>query len=322
MTRSSIKAAILFPILLIAVAIGGKAFFRINSTPPWRSVSVPQAPILELADRKDRTTSGESAPFTFITYNVKNWLISSQSPPKTLESKEAVVRILAEANPDVIGLCEVGGKEDVEEIRHMLANSGCELPFSYHTGGVDAVRHLAILSRFPIVATESPSLAIPGKWYSMQRGMLDATIRIGSANVRFIGLHLKSKRNVPEFDQELLRIEEAGRARKYIDSIFAKDPEAQVIAYGDFNDTTRSLSTRTIFGNYRTTEYMAPVHVKDRRGESWTHCWDYQEIYSRIDFVTVSNAIQRRVDKTASRVIDAVDWETASDHRAVLVRFK
>ena len=321
MTKPSIKAAILFPILLIAVAFGGKALFRINSTPPWRSVSV-ETPIPKQPKREDNKTSGANVPFTFITYNVKNWLLSSQSPPKTPESKEAVVRILAEANPDVIGLCEVGGTGDVEEIRLMLVAAGCELPFSYHTGGVDAVRHLAILSRFPIVSTESPPLGIPGKWYSMQRGMLDATIQVGPEKVRFIGLHFKSKRNVPEFDQALLRIEEAGHARKHIDGILGKDPEALVIAYGDFNDTTRNLSTRAIFGNYRTPEYMAPIHVKDSRGESWTHSWDYQDIYTRIDFVTVSSAMLRRVDKGGSRVIDDADWETASDHRPVLVRFK
>lgn len=321
MTKPSIKAAILFPILLISVAICGTALFRLNATPPWRS-SVTTAPVPKQLERKKRTTSSAGTPFTFITYNVRNWLVSSQSPLKKPESKEAVVRILAEANPDVIGLCEVGGKKDVEEIRLMLVGAGCELPYTHHTGGVDAVRHLALLSRFPIVSTESPTLKIPRKWYSMQRGMLDATIRIGAGDIRFIGLHLKSKRAVPEFDQALLRIDEAWHVRKHLDAILANEDEALVIAYGDFNDTTRSLSTRAIFGNYRTPGYMSPVHVKDTRGESWTHCWDYQDIYTRIDFVTVSGAMQLRVDKAASRVIDDTDWEIASDHRAVLVRFK
>ena len=287
------------------------------------TIIASQKTAASLPTRRDTWKQTEDhTPFTFVTYNVRNWLVSTQSPLKKPESKAAIVRILAEAKPDVIGLSEVGGKQDVEEIRLMLVEAGCELPYSYHTGGVDAVRHLGILSRFPIISTKSPSLKISGKWYSMQRGILDATIQIGADEVRFIGVHLKSKRSVPEFDQALLRIDEAGHVRKYLDGILEKDAEARVIAYGDFNDTTRTLSTRTIFGNYRTTGYMSPVNAEDSRGESWTHCWDYQDIYTRIDFVTVSNAIRSRVDKSQSRVIDDTEWEIASDHRPVLVRFK
>lgn len=321
MTKPSITAAVLFPILLLAVAIGGLTLFRIDSTPPWRSTtSVSQTP--DSLESSNFKISDGAKPFTFISYNVKNWLISNQSPPKKPEAKEAVIQILAEADPDVIGLSEIGSKEDVEEIRLLMAEAGHDLPHTYHTGGVDTVRHLAILSRFPIVSTEAPSLALPGKGYSMQRGMLDVTIEVGTEKIRFIGLHLKSKRNTPEFNQALLRIDEAAHTRKHIDAILASDPEAMVVCYGDFNDTTRSLSTRAIFGTYRTPEYLSPVHVKDSRGESWTHCWAYQDIYSRIDFVTVSQPLKRRVDKKASRIIDDPEWETASDHRPVLVRFK
>ena len=321
MTKPSIKAALVFPILLLAIAIGGLVLFRIDSTPPWTtSTSDPKASVG--IESNNSRNAEDPAPFTFISYNVKNWLISSQSPAKKAEAKGAVIRILAEADPDVIGLSEIGSKKDVEEIRILLAEAGHDFPHTYHTGGVDTVRHLAILSRFPIVSTESPPLEIPGKGYSMQRGMLDATIQIGTEKFRFIGLHLKSKRNVPEFDQALLRIDEAVHTRKHIDAILADDPDAMIICYGDFNDTTRSLSTRAIFGTYRTPEYLSPVHVKDSRGESWTHCWAYQDIYSRIDFVTVSKSLKRRVDKKSSRVIDDPSWEMASDHRPVLVRFK
>ncbi len=321
MTKPSIKAALVFPTLFLVIAIGGLAIFRIDSTPPWRSGSTDPE-IKHGIESNDSKNAEGSAPFTFISYNVKNWLVSNQSPIKKTEAKEAVIRILAEADPDVIGLSEIGSKKDVEEIQLLLAEAGHDFPHTYHTGGVDTVRHLAILSRFPIVSTESPALEIPEKGYSMQRGMLDATIQIGTEKVRFIGLHLKSKRNVPEFNQALLRIDEAVHTRKHIDAILADNPDAKVVCYGDFNDTTRSLSTRAIFGTYRTPEYLSPVHVKDSRGESWTHCWDYQDIYSRIDFVTVSKSLKRRVDKKSSRVIDDPDWETASDHRAVLIRFK
>ena len=156
----------------------------------------------------------------------------------------------------------------------------------------------------------------------MQRGILDATVNIGGREIRFIGLHLKSKRVVPDFDQALLRLEEAGHARKHIDTIIDKDADALVVAYGDFNDTTRSLSSRAIYGTYRTPGYMNPIHVKDSRGETWTHRYSVEDSYTRIDFVTVSGALKRHVKRDASRIIDDPLWDTASDHRPVVVRFE
>jgi endonuclease/exonuclease/phosphatase family metal-dependent hydrolase len=100
------------------------------------------------------------------------------------------------------------------------------------------------------------------------------------------------------------------------------DPTAALVAYGDFNDTTRSLSTRAINGTYRTPGYLSHVHVRDSRGETWTHHYAVEDAYTRIDFVTVSAGLRRHVKKDKSRIIDDPDWVTASDHRPVLVRFE
>jgi len=311
-------------LLLIGAAFASSAiWYRAAETPPWGGGKSERPPVNSQADPRERKddASGFEA-FTFIAYNVKNWLVSSQSPEKSPESKEAVIRILASAMPDVIGLSEIGNRDDVIEIQSMLKAEGLDFPHIHHTGGVDPVRHLALLSRFPIVSTETPDPSIPGTGHSMQRGILDATVRIAGREIRFIGLHLKSKRTVQEFDQALLRIEEAGHVRKHIDGILAKDPDALLVAYGDFNDTTRTLSTRTIYGTYRSPGYMNPVHVKDSRGETWTHRYAVEDSYTRIDFITVSGALKRHVKPNACKVIDDPIWDTASDHRAVLVRFE
>lgn len=311
-------------LLLIGAALASTAvWYRAAETPPWgggKSASLQEKGQNHPQGREDEATG--FGAFTFVTYNVKNWLVSSQSPEKSPESKEAVIRILATAMPDVIGLSEIGNRDDVIEIQSMLKAEGLDLPHIHYSGGIDPVRHLALLSRFPIVSTETPDPSIPGTGHSMQRGILDATVEIGGREIRFIGLHLKSKRTVQEFDQALLRIEEAGHVRKHIDGILAKDPDALLVAYGDFNDTTRTLSTRTIYGTYRTPGYMNPIHVEDSRRETWTHRYAVEDSYTRIDFVTVSGALKRHVKRDASRVIDDALWDTASDHRAVLVRFE
>jgi endonuclease/exonuclease/phosphatase family metal-dependent hydrolase len=253
---------------------------------------------------------------------VKNWLVSQQTPLKSKDSKAAIIELLASGKPDVIGLCEIGSVDDVREIQAMLKAAGADLPYFHHTGGEDRIRHLALISRFPILSTERPDLRLHGLEQSMQRGILDATLAVGGRAVRFIGLHLKSKRTVPEFEQAEIRIAEAQHVRRYIDGIFAVDHAVALVAYGDFNDTIQSLSTRTICGTYRTAGYLHHVHAKDSRGEAWTYRYAKEDAYSRIDFVTVSAALRKSANRGESRIIDDPGWAAASDHRPVLVRFE
>jgi endonuclease/exonuclease/phosphatase family metal-dependent hydrolase len=316
------SSPLIFAIILTVAAAASAILFRYAETPPWASGADSPPAVESARGTPVAQAPGEFTPFTFIAYNVKNWLVSYQAPEKKAESKAAIIELLAGGNPDVVGLSEIGSTKDVAEIQAMLKAAGVDLPHFHHSGGVDRVRHLALLSRFPILSTENPNLRLLGMEQSMQRGILDATLDIGGRPVRFIGLHLKSKRKVPDFDEAALRIEEARHARRHLDTILAADPGTAVVAYGDFNDTTRSLSSRAIYGTYRTPSYMSPVHVRDSRGETWTYRYAVQDTYTRIDFVTVSAALRRHVKKDKSRIIDDPLWDTASDHRPVLVRFE
>lgn len=308
--------------VLAGLAIFGALRLKHVETPPWRVNTTEPPPAQTSPVALPPKEDPDFPAFTFLSYNVKNWLISKQTSEKSPEAKSAVIRLLSDASPDIIGLCEIGNMDDVTEIQSMLEAEGAKLPHIHLTGGEDSVRHLAILSRFPFVSIAQPDTSIKDNDRSMQRGMLDVTVDTGGREVRFIGLHLKSKRTVQEFDQAALRLAEAAHARKHADNILAADPETLLVIYGDFNDTTRSLSTRTIYGTYRTPGYMNPIHVSDSRGESWTHCYAVEDTYSRIDFVTVSKALKRHVDKKASYIIDNPLWETASDHRPILIQFR
>lgn len=312
----------LLGLVALIAAVASWLWFRSVETPPWAGNTPSSAMENTSEDEPLNTLPTDFTPFTFITYNVKNWLVSHQAPVKSAESKAAIIELLVGGKPDVIGLCEIGSVNDVREIQKLLKAAGVDLPHHYHTGGEDRVRHLAMLSRFPIISTEQPDLRLRGLEQSMQRGILDATLDIGGRPVRFIGLHLKSKRIVPDFDEAAVRIAEARHVRRHIDGILAENPAVALVAYGDFNDTTRSLSTRAINGTYRTPGYLNLVHIGDSRGETWTYRYAFENTYTRIDFVTVSATLRRHVKKEKSRVIDDPGWDTASDHRPVLVRFE
>lgn len=322
MSKSSPRIRFALIISAFFVVSIGIWIFKLAETPPWHSSQTtpsakPGSPALIASEKQN------PEPFRFLNHNVRNWLISSQTSEKKPESKAAIIRIISNASPDVVGLCEIGSENDVSEIQSLLKNAGLNLPHTHYTGGIDPIRHLAIISKYPIISSENPEIAILGNSnFSMQRGILDVTVQIGSQPVRFIGLHLKSKRVVPQFNEALLRAEEAQHVRKYIDSILTKDPDAKLVLYGDFNDHIRSPSTRALLGTYRSPKYLTPVSLKDSRGETWTHFYDAHDTYSRIDFIAVSKSLRSRIDRKQSFIIDDAEWNLASDHRALLVTFK
>ena len=54
----------------------------------------------------------------------------------------------------------------------------------------------------------------------------------------------------------------------------------------------------------------------------WTHHWEYQDVYSRFDYVLVNKLAKADVDFDSSRILDLENWDQASDHRALLVVFE
>ncbi len=307
-----------FTLLLFA----GTWYYERAETPPWKhSDQVPELPTQSKRLNVSASES-DSAAFRFVSYNLKNWLTSSQNPEKSQESKKAIIDILASSGADIIGLSEIGSEADVLEVQQRLKQAGRDLPYFHHTGGTDPIRHLGILSRFPITSKQRPEITISHTEHSMQRGILDVTMDINGQPTRFIGLHLKSKRIVPDYDEAELRILEAEHVRKHIDSILSKNPNTRLIAYGDFNDHIQSLSTKTILGNFRDPGYLTPVQIEDQRGEKWTYFYSSQDSYDRIDFITISNTLKRHIDKISTRIIDSPNWNQASDHRAIMVSFR
>ena len=269
----------------------------------------------------------------FIGYNVENWLTMDRyvdgknlkGANKPEDQKLAVIAILSRLKPDVLGLCEIGQKEDILDLQTRLKSAGVDLPNLHYIGGVDPTRHLALLSRFPISKTGTiakSDYSLEGKSFSIQRGVLDATVTANGSDYRFLGVHLKSKREVENGDQAAMRLNEAHLLRDHIDTILTADPATKLIAYGDFNDTRASPAIKLIQGNYNHPHYLTPLPLKDRRGEYWTHFWEREDVYSRFDWILVSQPLKPEVNFEASRILDEPEWDKASDHRAVMMQLK
>ncbi len=269
----------------------------------------------------------------FLSYNVKNYLTmvryqkggKKTTREKPEEEKAALIEVIVSSKPHLLGLCEIGTEADLAELQTRLKAKGLDLPFSHHTGGADKTRRLAMLSAYPFSATNSQrelTYRLGGNEYPFRRGILDVTIDLPFGPTHFLGVHFKSKREIEEADQELIRLNEAMLTRKHADAILEKDPKAKIVVYGDFNDTRRQPAVKKLKGHYRAKVYLEDLMLRDSRGDLWTHYWDYQHQYSRFDYVLVSRALKPQVDFKSSFILDPKNWFKASDHRAILTVFK
>ncbi len=326
-------------IFCVAAALSLASCEKRSETPDWDTPGGTPAPvgIAPTAAPSAATTRKTPAPavevasdgLRFINYNVENWLTMDRRPlkdaPKPENQKRAVIDILSRHSPDIVGLCEIGTPGDLAEIQTLLKDAGVDLPHAHHAGGTDPVRHLGLLSRFPITSTNrftGLEYHLDGRLFGFNRGILDATVTARDRSYRFLGVHLKSKREVKEGDQEAMRLSEARLLRRHIDSILNDDPAARLVVYGDFNDSRQSPTGRAVTGSFNEPGYLTAIRARDSRNHSWTYFWEYHEIYSRIDFVTVTKALRAEVDFEASYLIEDPEWEDASDHRPIMAIFR
>jgi len=273
------------------------------------------------------------APVTFTFYNLMNYLAMERrdgdevvpNAPKPEREVTAVIEALTTIRPDILGVCELGDETFLADLQSRLKASGIDLP---HTELVrDSAgwnRNLGLLSRFPIVARNSRedyTYELEGTKHSFQRGILDATIAVSQTyHLRYIGLHLKSKREVPEGDESLMRLNEARLARQHLDRILEAEPGANVIVSGDLNALRHEIPIKTLQGKFGQQGYLSALTLSDPYGFHWTHYWSFADEYSRFDYALYSQGLKDEIDREASHIHHWENWNKASDHRPLVIR--
>ena len=263
-------------------------------------------------------------------YNLKNYLNmdrrvngeSVKNAPKPEREIEGIVTMILKGKPDAIGLVEIGSMAEVHDLQTRLKAKGLDLPHAEIHLAYDMDRRLALLSKFPIVETHHQKelgYMLGEQRFDFRRGIFDATLQINpDYQLRVLGVHLKSKREVPEGDQALMRRNEAHLLRKHTESIIDAAPETNLLIFGDFNDTRNEIPIQAIQGNYGTEGYLKDIQAADDLGYKWTYCWSYADQYSRFDFLFVNQALVPEVVRERSFIVSDPVWFTASDHRPVV----
>jgi endonuclease/exonuclease/phosphatase family metal-dependent hydrolase len=265
--------------------------------------------------------------FTIATYNVENWnkieRRGKPNEPKPSWERAAVVNVMTNFHPDVIAFEEMGNTNDLAELHNRLRAKGMDFPYREWLQATDTDRHVAILSRFPIVANHSrtnDTYQLGDHPEPIQRGILDVTIQVNSNYAfRAVVVHLKSKRTIEFGDQAKMRLEEARLLRAHIAGILRENPKANVVVLGDFNDTPDSDPIRALLGDKSL--QLFPLPARDSAGTDSTHFWKFKKEYSHIDYIMVSPGMSNEFVTGSARIADYPGWNKGSDHRPVFGRF-
>jgi len=267
------------------------------------------------------------------TFNVENYLDAGTSTrrAKSPESQAKVRDSILALHPDVIALQEIGSSNALLELEASLKTGGLDLPFWEQVAAYDTNIHLSILSRFPIVSRRShtnESFLLDGRRLDVKRGFEDVEIQV---NPRFrftlISAHLKSRLPSPAADQEEWRYQESLALRRAIDARLADNPDSNLIVLGDFNDLQDSKPMRTILGRGKTRLFdTRPAERNGAAGHepreiTWTHYYAKEDVFSRIDYILLSHAMEKCWLKPETYILPSPDWGLASDHRPLVAAF-
>jgi len=276
--------------------------------------------------------------FRVATSNVENYLAepTQNRVAKPADAKAKVRDSILALKPDVIALQEIGALSALQELRDSLKSGGLDFPYWEHVAGADTNVHVAIVSKFPFTARRprtNDNFLLGGRRFRVSRGFGEVDIQV-SPNYSFtlITAHLKSKRPVPQADESELRLEEARLLREEIDARFEANPNVNLVVLGDFNDTKDSASTKMVIGRGR--RKLVDTRPAEREADSaadaspearkitWTHYFNKEDTYSRIDYILLSPGMAREWVANGSYVLKIADWGVASDHRPLVATFE
>lgn len=279
--------------------------------------------------------------FTIATYNVDTYLdqpTASRPHVKTAEAKAKVRDVICVMNPDVIALEEMGSTNALMELRASLKDKGEDFPYWEHLQGWDTNIHVAVLSKFPIVARHphtDDEFLLDAKRFRVSRGFAELEIQPEPGfTFTLIAVHLKSKVPDSGADPNEQRLEEAKILRQIINDHFQADPDARMVVLGDFNDEKDSDSVREIIGRGKLK--LIDTRPAERNGDdgtikssyneprnvTWTYFYGKDDTYSRIDYILLSPAMARYWLKDGTYAATVPNWGLASDHRPIIAEFK
>jgi endonuclease/exonuclease/phosphatase family metal-dependent hydrolase len=299
--------------------------------------------------------------YTICHWNLENFgvtdrFIDNQRVKAAMKPEKEInaeMKILKRINPDILGVCEVLQDPDqkyLKLLKQRLKEAGLDYPYLSTALGDDSRIQTVLFSRFPIakdepLTQETYKATVQGTNGTTQeitkrpgRAILNCLIQVNDKTaVRVLYAHLKSKRAYPEIISDekdeagdtYVRRNEALIMKNAALRALQANPQEKLIMMGDFNDTPKSRTFKTILGLKDATVRMYDLWLKDYFGDMWTHYYIPENEYSRIDYMVVSEPLFHDwiAEKSYLYRCNQNDPEefshyTASDHRPLVAVFE
>lgn len=267
--------------------------------------------------------------FSVMTYNLHNFTLADRDDdgkkddPKPDEECRALVQIIAQANPDILAVQEIGSKPFLNAFQAWLKTVGLKYDYVEMLQRGDREINLAVLSRFPI----TESTLHTNEWYSIgpakvavARGFLETEIQVNETySFHLVNAHLKSK-VFSRLGQTEMRRNEARLLNKIIRQILEENEGCKLIVTGDMNDNPNSAAIREVTGKSR--KNLFDLRPAESNGDAWTYYNKFTELHSRFDYIFTNAEMLSDTVPEKSTVIRNPLTYSASDHRPVLATFQ
>lgn len=264
-----------------------------------------------------------------MTYNLHQFYLTDRDndgkkdDPKPDRECKAIARLIAQANPDVLAVQEMGGEPFLNTFQAWLKTEDLDYQHVELLQRGDRDNNLAILSRFPIVGTTHHT----NEWYSIgkaklavARGFLETKIQIDETySFHLLNAHLKSK-VYSRLGQTEMRRNEARLLNKVVRRIHEANEGCNLLVVGDMNDNPNSAAIREVTGKSK--KNLFDLRPAEETGDAWTYYQQSAEQHSRFDYLFANTEMMSDAIPEKSTVIRSPLTYEASDHRPVLVTFK
>lgn len=265
--------------------------------------------------------------FSVMTFNLNHYSLIDREDSGILQPKPkleaaSIIEVIRAVAPDILLVQEMGDPAAWAEFKYALRQAGLEYIAEEFLQRGRQNLNLALLSRFPIISRDShisDSYTIGTAKFPILRGVLDVLIEVQpDYHLRVMGVHLKSK-VFHSFGQTEMRRAESRLVGGYVRDVLNKDPNANLVLLGDFNDDPGSLPIREV-STYRRQPILHDLRPVDYAGDAWTHI-SAKDTYHRIDYVFVSPGLLPEVDITKTFAVRSPLLEQATDHRPLVATF-
>ncbi|MDF7799935.1 endonuclease/exonuclease/phosphatase family protein [Pontiellaceae bacterium B1224] len=267
--------------------------------------------------------------FSVMTYNLHNFTLDDRDgdgkddDPKPDAECRALAQIIAQANPDIIAVQEIGGKPFLNAFQAWLKTEGLQYDHVEMLQRGKRENNLAVLSRFPIIGSTHHT----NEWYSIgqakvavARGFLETEIQVDDTySFHLVNAHLKSK-VFSRLGQTEMRRNEARLLNKTVRRILEENEGCKLIVAGDMNDNPNSAAIREVTGKSR--KNLFDLRPADAGGDAWTYYEKSAELHTRFDYIFANAEMLSDAVLEKSTVIRNPLTYKASDHRPVFIVFK